>query len=160
MIPEPRLRLPQLRTPRRARLKPKRNLLERRVQAPPRLPPERAPLPRLVLGELPCHLVELGPVADLRQRLLLLAVFLALMPRSSALRPLPYCAVPAHRRVGIRTRMCRTLIDCAPLTLPPAPPLSLLSSPPLLPFLPPPLPPAFLSLPMMALPKLSVCERC
>ena len=61
MISKPRFNLPILRIPRRAVLQPIRHSLKRRIKTPPRLPPQTPSLPRLVLGELPRHLVEFRP---------------------------------------------------------------------------------------------------
>ena len=78
MISLLRLHLPPLRIPRRADLQVIRHLLKVAHQAAPHLPPQATPLPRLILRELPRHLVKLAAGIELRQGKLFLGVFLAL----------------------------------------------------------------------------------
>lgn len=78
MIPLFRLALPPLRLPRATDLERVRHVLKLPDQAAPRLPPETAPLPRLVLRELPRHLVEFAARSELLERGLLFGMFLTL----------------------------------------------------------------------------------
>lgn len=84
MIPKRRLGLAHHGRRRRARGQRKRYRLKRRVQAAAHLPAERAALPRLVLGERPGDVVELGALGlDLGQGLFLSGVFFALRAESA-----------------------------------------------------------------------------
>lgn len=79
MIPKLGLDLYKLGAGRGARLEDKGGLLKLGIQAALGLPPQRAALPGLVLGELARDVVKLDALVELRQGLLLLGVLLTLV---------------------------------------------------------------------------------
>lgn len=78
MIPETTLHLRELRICHRAGLQLISHLLIAGIERTACLPPQAAPLPRLVLGEFTGDFVKFGSRVELGERFFLLGVFLAL----------------------------------------------------------------------------------